>query len=177
MLLEPHFASPVDVYPAINHLLTQPLRRRQGETFIRKEEIADAVPLLEPIQLLNRPSRILLPEILVIEGERTERAILVIAPARELDREHRLRGQVPSEGKSVIVGSGKLIQIFGVEGLVDDDLTVLTIDQVRHLAKILFSPHLIDQLEQGSLTFEYNDIVRDIKQTGTTAQVVDEARK
>ena len=69
MLLEAHFAGPFDVEPAVDHLLAEPLGRRQREAFVGKEEVPHAVPLFEPFQFFDRPARLLLPEILVIEGQ------------------------------------------------------------------------------------------------------------
>ena len=84
MLLETHFTSPSNLQLTIDHLLAQAFRRRQGETFVGKEEAPDTVPLLEPFQFFDRPAWVFLPEVLMVQGQCTECAILVVTTAARL---------------------------------------------------------------------------------------------
>ena len=99
MLLEAHLAGPSHVEPPLDHLLAEPLRRRQRKAFSSVKKKFHAVALLEPFQFLDRAARLLLPEILVVQRQRAEGAILVVAAAGELHGQHRLRGEMAASGK------------------------------------------------------------------------------
>src|SRR6185436_14339460 len=85
--------------------------------------------------------------------------------------------QILLQGKSVIVRGRQLVDVFRVEWLVDRDLAVLTMDQVRDLAEVPFALQLIDQLQQRGLAFEYDEVVRQIEQPRTAPQIVHQPRE
>ena len=177
VLFEPHFAGPLDVQLMLRHLLTEPLGGSQRKTFVGKKEILRPIPLLEPFQLFNGPAGVFLPEILVIKREGAERAIFVVAPARKLDRQDRLRREILIQRKPIVVRRRQLVHILRVEGLIDRDFPVLAIDQVRHLAEIFLPGHLIDQLQQRRLSLKHHNVVGDIEQTRTATNIIDQAGK
>jgi hypothetical protein len=175
MLLEAHFAGPFDIQLLLDDLLAQTFSRREGHALIGKEEALSPVPLFEPFQFLDSPSRFLLSEVLVIQREGTERTVLVVAPSRKLHGQHRFRRQIQSEREAVIVGSRQLVDIFRIKRLVDRNFPVLAINQVRDFAEIFFPGHLIDELEQRGFALEHDDVVSQIEQPRTAPHVIDQS--
>src|SRR6185295_13068966 len=69
----------------------------------------------------------------------------------------------------------QLVNIFRIKRLVDRNLSILTIDQVRDFAKILSPGQLIDEFEQRGFAFEHDDIVGQIEKTRAATQVIDQS--
>src|SRR5262249_5011677 len=100
---------------------------------------------------------------------------LVITPSRKLHRQHRFRRQVKSERKSIIIGGRQLVDIFRIKRLIDRNLPVLAINQVRNFAEISFSVQLIDEFKQRSLSLEHNNVVCQIEQTRAATQIINQS--
>src|SRR5206468_9620794 len=66
-----------------------------------------------PFQVVHALFRRPLPEILVIQRQGAEGAVLVVAPAGKLDGEHGLGREVLAERKAVEVRRRQRIDVFG----------------------------------------------------------------
>ena len=158
-------------------MTAQPLGGRQRKTLIGKEEEGCLVLLHERLEILNHLFGLALPEILVIQRQRAECTIFVIAATRKLNRKDGLGRKVLSEVDAVEVRRRQGVNVLGIERLIHDDFTVLPIDEVRDLAEVLLAFQLVHQFQQSGFAFEHDIIVGELKHRIGAAEVVHQPGK
>ena len=174
ILLEPHLAGPLRVHLGVDQLGAEAFGRRQRKALIGEEKERRLVALHQLLEILNYLFRLPLPKVLMVERQRAKCAIFIVTAARELNRQDRLRREVLAERHSIKVRRREGINVFGIERLIDDDLTILAVDQVWDLTEVACPLELMHHFQEGGLPFEDHEIIRELEHRFGPSKIVDQ---